>query len=139
LVIDNKIKTACNVSAETGRRSILINVLRHVSVVWVVVRFEVFNVHIMPQSNLAEKLADSGEEEAMAPSSEEKLELLTVDLLRGVRCLATDYIDMEYLFEGDPEAQAEVTAVRLTAEAQAHRVIAEAADKIAQIVSKKKS
>ncbi len=75
----------------------------------------------------------------MAPSSEEKLELLTVDLLRGVRCLATDYIDMEYLFEGDPEAQAEVTAVRLTAEAQAHRVIAEAADKIAQIVSKKKS
>jgi len=53
-------------------------------------------------------------------------------------CLATDPIDMEFLFDGDPEAEAEVTAVRLAAHAQAHRAIADAADKIAQIVSKKK-
>jgi hypothetical protein len=83
-------------------------------------------------------LADSEEEEVMAPSPEEKMELLAANLRRGIRCLATDYIDMEYVFEGDPEAQAEVLAVRMNAEAHAHRVIAEAADKIAQIATKNK-
>ena len=74
----------------------------------------------------------------MAPSNEEKIHLVTAELIRGVRCLATDPIHMEYLFEGDPETLAQVTAVRLGAEAQAHRVIADAADKIAEIVNKRK-
>jgi hypothetical protein len=75
----------------------------------------------------------------MAPPPEDKMDLLAADLIRGIRCLCTDYIDMEYVFEGDPEAQAEVLAVRMNAEAQAHRVIADAADKIAQIASKRKT
>ena len=74
----------------------------------------------------------------MAAPKPENIELLTSEIIRGVRCRATDPIDMEFLFEGDPELHAEVTALRLGAEAQAHRAVADAADKIAQIVAKKK-
>jgi len=63
--------------------------------------------------------------------------VLAAALAQMFICRATDPIDMHYLFEGDPDSQAEVTEVRLAAEAQAHRVIADAADKIAQIVAKK--
>lgn len=75
----------------------------------------------------------------MAPPPEEKIDLLAAELVRGIRCLCTDYIDMEYVFEGDPDAQAEVLAVRMNAEAQAHRVIADAAEKIAQIANRRRT
>jgi hypothetical protein len=101
--------------------------------------FKSFKVLIVPIIEFwPANLADSEEEEVMAPSDEEKFELVKASLLRGVQCRATDPIYMEYLFEGDPETQAEVTAVRLNAEAQACRAVADAAEKIAQIVSRKK-
>ena len=76
----------------------------------------------------------------MASSSEDKIGAVSADLLRGwpggrLPGIHTDPIFMEYVLESDPSTRAQLGALRLNAAAQVLRVIAEAADKAAKIVS----
>jgi hypothetical protein len=51
-----------------------------------------------------------------------------------VRCLATDAIDMDYLFAVDPEITREVTALRLETDAQVHQTMAKASSDAAKLI-----
>ena len=49
-----------------------------------------------------------------------------------IRCLATDAIDMDHLFQVDPELSKVVTAIRLEADAKVHQTMADAATQAAK-------
>jgi hypothetical protein len=51
-----------------------------------------------------------------------------------IRCLATDAIDMEYLFAVDPEITLQVTALRLETDAQIHQAMAGASSQAAKLI-----
>jgi len=49
-----------------------------------------------------------------------------------IRCLATDPIDMDHLFQVDPELSKQVTAIRLETDAKIHQTMADAAAQAAK-------
>jgi hypothetical protein len=55
-----------------------------------------------------------------------------------LRCLATDRIDMEYIWSVDPELGAQISAVGLEADAAIHKTMAEANIEAAKIMKSRK-
>jgi hypothetical protein len=55
-----------------------------------------------------------------------------------LRCLATDRIDMEYIWSVDPELGAQIAAVGLEADAAIHKTMAEATTQAAKLMKSHK-
>lgn len=71
----------------------------------------------------------------MTQTFEQKIAALDKNLLLGRGCLATDPIHLDYVLEGDPEANRQLLAITLAAKAQILRIAADTHEKAAKVVA----